>query len=77
MYYLLFITAIFAYIVASLALHVYGIVLSFRKAWYIGLISILVPFFALIVGAAKLFFRTDILEIGSKPKTKGKKKGSK
>lgn len=55
--------AILTFIVAflvSLALQVYGMYLSFKKKWYIGLASVLVPGFALVVGAMKFFMKKDL-----------------
>jgi hypothetical protein len=43
------------------ALRIYGIYLSFKKAWYIGAASLFVPFFADVVGIAKFFFKKDLL----------------
>ena len=43
-------------------LHVHGIVLSFKKKWYLGVVSLVIPWFAVIVSAAKLFFKRDILK---------------
>lgn len=44
------------------ALHIYGIVLSFTKKWYFGVIALLVPWFAVIVGGAKYFAKKDLLK---------------
>ena len=41
--------------------HFYGIILCFRRKWYIGLASIVVPLFATIIGGARLFFKRDLL----------------
>lgn len=40
----------------------YGIYLSFKKKWYIGAISLIVPGFSLVVGIAKLIFKKDLLK---------------
>lgn len=40
----------------------YGVYLSFSKKWYIGAVSLFVHPFAFIVGAAKLFFKKDLLK---------------
>lgn len=47
---------------AIFLLHVYGIILSFKKTWYFGVIALLVPWFAVIVGAAKFFFKKNLLK---------------
>lgn len=46
---------------AVMALKVYGIVLCFKAKWYIGVVAILVPFFAEIIAIAKLAFKKDLL----------------
>lgn len=46
---------------AILGLRVYGIVLSFKKKWYIGVAALVVPLFAEIVAIAKLVFKKDLL----------------
>ena len=43
-------------------MHIHGIVLSFKKKWYLGVVSLVIPWFAVIVSAAKLFFKRDILK---------------
>ena len=58
----LLVLAVFAALwLSSAALHIYGIVLSFQKKWYIGLASLVVPLFALVIGVAKFFFKKDLL----------------
>lgn len=47
--------------VGVIALEIYGIYLSFKKKWYIGLASILFPSMALVVALAKLC-KKDILK---------------
>jgi hypothetical protein len=47
--------------VASFLLEVYGVYLSFNKKWYLGAVALLVPGFALVIGAAKFLFRKDLL----------------
>jgi len=39
---------------------IYGIVVCFKKKWYFGLIGLIFPIFALVVGVAKLF-KKDLL----------------
>jgi len=46
---------------ASAALEIYGIYICFLKKWYLGAVALLVPGFALVIGAAKLFFKKDLL----------------
>jgi hypothetical protein len=48
-------------VVASFILQAYGTVLCFKKKWYMGLAALAVPGFALVVGAAKAFFKKDLL----------------
>lgn len=50
-----------AVMLTGLYLQIMGIIHSFKKAWYIGLVAVLVPLFALFVGTAKEVFDTDIL----------------
>ena len=40
----------------------YGTYLAFKKKWYMGVVALLVPGFSLVVGAAKLLFKKDILQ---------------
>lgn len=40
---------------------VYGIYLSFLKHWGLGIAALLVPGFGLVVGAAKLLLKKDLL----------------
>jgi hypothetical protein len=47
--------------ILSFVLQVYGIYLGFQKAWYFGVICILFPPFALVVGLLK-FFKKDVLK---------------
>ena len=55
---ILFCTSIFAFI----ALKIYGVVLCFRKKWYIGCAAIVVPLFPEIVAGAKLLLKKDLLK---------------
>lgn len=48
-------------VILDIVLHLHGIMLAFKKKWYIGVIAIVVPFFALIVSLAKILFKKDIL----------------
>jgi hypothetical protein len=43
-------------------LSVYGMILSFKKKWYIGLAAIVVPLFAFVIGTAKVVFKKDLLK---------------
>lgn len=45
----------------SLICQIYGIVLGFKKKWYVGLAAIVVPMFAIAVGGAKLLGKKDLL----------------
>jgi len=49
------------YIVSSFSLSLYGIVLAFKKAWYLGLLVLVVPGVGIVIGACKLFFKKDLL----------------
>lgn len=40
---------------------IYGVVLSFKKVWYVGLAALVFPLFGLTVGIAKLIFKKDLL----------------
>lgn len=41
--------------------HIYGIVLAFSKAWYMGAAALFIPGFATVVGISKLFFNKELL----------------
>lgn len=41
---------------------IYGVYLSFKKKWYIGVASLIVPGFALVVGVYKLITKKDLLK---------------
>jgi len=43
-------------------LQLYGVYLGFKKKWYIGAVSLLLPGFAPVVGAAKFLFNKNILK---------------
>jgi hypothetical protein len=45
-----------------LYVRLYGIYLSFKKKWYIGTAALVVPFFADVVGIAKILFKKDLLK---------------
>ncbi len=51
-----------ALLVAYMGASFYGIYLSFKKKWYIGAVSLLVPGFPLIVGLYKLITKKDLLK---------------
>ena len=57
----IFVFVAFLFQLALLGVTVYGIYLSFLKHWGLGLISILVPGFALVVGGAKLLLKKELL----------------
>jgi hypothetical protein len=46
---------------SALALEIYGMYICFCKKWYLGAVALLVPGFALVIGAAKVFFKKDLL----------------
>lgn len=58
---LLALLAMTSVLVGFLYFQIVGIIVGFKKAWYIGLIALLVPIFALVIGVAKKVFGTDIL----------------
>lgn len=45
-----------------LSLNIYGMVICFKKKWHFGIMSLLVPWFAIIVGGAKYLFKKDLLK---------------
>lgn len=47
---------------ACALISLYGVYLSFSKKWYIGAVALFIHPFAFIVGAAKLFFKKDLLK---------------
>jgi uncharacterized membrane protein YjjP (DUF1212 family) len=57
----LFAAFLFLVWLAGITLQIYGIYVCFLKKWYFGAVALFVPGFALIVGAAKLFFKKDLL----------------
>ena len=46
---------------ALASIQIYGVVLGFRKAWYVGLAALVFQPFAFVVGAAKLLGK-DLLK---------------
>lgn len=58
---LLFGAFLFLVWLSGLALQIYGTYVCFVKKWYFGAVALFVPGFALIIGAAKLFFKKDLL----------------
>ncbi len=58
---LITVCAIALFILVGLALQVYGVLVSFSKKWYFGLLSLLIPGFAMVVGGAKVLGK-DILK---------------
>lgn len=56
-----FLLSLFMAYLIVVALQIYGIYLSFRKKWYIGVAALAVPGFGLVVGTLKFFFKKDIL----------------
>jgi hypothetical protein len=59
---LLFFGALALLVLGYIALTVYGAILAFRKKWYIGLATLVVPFFATVLGISKFFFKKDLLD---------------
>jgi hypothetical protein len=59
---ILFVLAMVVLAMGLFVLHIYGAVLGFRKKWYIGLLALVFGQFGLILGAAKFFFKTDLLK---------------
>lgn len=57
-----FLLSILAVWGASFLLQLYGAYEAFKKKWYLGAVALLIPGFALVVGAAKLFFKKDLLK---------------
>lgn len=57
--FILFLGALFIFL---LAMKIYGTYISFKKAWYIGLASIVFPGFAEVVGLFKFFTKKDVLK---------------
>jgi hypothetical protein len=57
----LFILGLVALWAAGALLQVYGIYTSFIKKWYFGVAALVIPGFALVVGAFKFFGKKDIL----------------
>lgn len=47
--------------VAMFGITAYGVYLSCLKHWGLGVVSILVPGFALVIGGAKLIFKKELL----------------
>jgi hypothetical protein len=54
--------ALALYLIVSTGFHIHGIILSFKKKWYIGLAALTIPWFALIISIAKVFFKKDLLK---------------
>jgi hypothetical protein len=44
-----------------IGLYIYGVVLGFRKKWYMGLAALMFSPFGVTLGIAKYFFKTDLL----------------
>lgn len=51
-----------AYLVLSISAKIHGVILCFKKKWYLGVAALLVPFFAEIVSVAKIVFKKDLLK---------------
>lgn len=47
--------------IAGLYFQIVGIIAGFRKAWYVGLVAIVIPAFAVVIGVAKKVFGKNIL----------------
>jgi hypothetical protein len=43
------------------ALNIYGLILCFKKKWYVGLAGLVFPLFALLVGISQAIFKKDLL----------------
>ena len=57
----LFFLSMIGLVLASVALQIYGTYLCFVKKWYMGVVALIVPAFAMVVGVFKLF-KKDILK---------------
>lgn len=60
--FLLFIILVLIFGIGVSFLRFYGIYLSFKKKWYFGVISLIVPCFAEVVALFKLIGKKDILK---------------
>lgn len=58
---ILFSIAVILFALGLAAIQIYGVVLGFRKAWYVGLAALVFQPFAFVVGAAKLLGK-DLLK---------------
>jgi len=47
--------------IVLIGLYIYGVVLGFRKKWYMGLAALMFSPFGVSLGMAKYFFKTDLL----------------
>lgn len=56
------VTLFITYLVLSITAKIHGVVLCFRKKWYLGVAALMVPFFAEIVSVAKVVFKKDLLK---------------
>lgn len=54
--------ALFSFVMAVLAAKIHGIILSFQKKWYTGVVALIVPGFAVVVSVAKVVFKKDLLQ---------------
>lgn len=54
-------TFIFTFFVLAIAAKIHGVVLSFKKKWYIGVLALVVPLFAEIVSVVKVVLDKDLL----------------
>lgn len=55
------ILSVIAVCLSLFALKIYGVILSFKKKWYIGAVAIIVPGFAEVIAIAKLL-KKDLLK---------------
>ena len=61
MFSLLFVLLAVLLNVVALGVTIYGVVISFKKAWYVGLAALVFPIFGFVVGGAKLLLKKNIL----------------
>lgn len=59
----LIIAVLWILFMASVYFNIHGIILCFRKKWYIGVAALIVPGFATIVSVASLVFKKDLLSL--------------
>ncbi len=47
-------------IMFTIGLHIYGVILGFRKSLWLGILTLFVPTLATAIGAAKVIFKKDL-----------------